>query len=52
MSALKRLDAALSGAPNDLLTTGLLITAGVLILIALRGPALLKAAALGWAVFP
>ena len=52
MSALRRLEASLQGAPDDLLTTGLLITAGVLIIIALRGPALLKAAALSWAVFP
>lgn len=52
MKTLRRLEASLSGAPDDLLTTGLLITAGVLVLIALCGPALLKAAALGWAVFP
>ena len=52
MNELRRLEAALHGWPDQALTLGLLIAAGVLVLIALRGPVTLKAAALGWAVFP
>ena len=52
MRELRALEAALHGWPDEVLTVALLITAGVLVLIALRGPTLLKAAALGWAVLP
>ena len=44
MSELRRLETALHGWPDQALTLGLLI--------ALRGPVTLKAAALGWTVFP
>ena len=52
MKRLQALEAALHGWPDELLTAGLLLTAGVLLLIALRGPVTLKAAALAWALFP
>jgi hypothetical protein len=40
------------GAPNYILTIGLLAVATVLTLIAIFGHPLLKAAALAWAVMP
>ena len=40
------------GAPDTILTIGLLVVAAVLVCIALFGHPLLKAAALGWAVLP
>ena len=52
MRAIRRLEARLQGEPDAWLTTALLLVAGVLIVVALAGPATLKAAALAWAVFP
>jgi hypothetical protein len=52
MSELRRLEAALHGAPDELLTMWLLVVAGVLVLIALRGPTLLKVTALAYCIFP
>lgn len=46
------IESRLQGKPDAFLTAGLLVVAGVLIVIALAGPATLKAAALAWAVFP
>jgi hypothetical protein len=47
-----RLEAALQGWPDQLLTAGLIVTATVLIMVGLFGPVLLKAAVLTWALFP
>jgi hypothetical protein len=47
-----RLEASLKGWPDTALTAGLLVTAAVLVLVALFGPSLLKAATLAWALFP
>ena len=52
MRELRRLEAALRGWPDEALTTGLFIAAGVLVLIALRGPVALKAVALAYCIFP
>lgn len=43
---------AFEGAPDTILTIGLLAVAAALILVALFGHPLLKAAALSWAVLP
>lgn len=48
----RQLESKLQGTPDSLLTVGLLVVAGVLIVTALTAPATLKAAALAWAVFP
>ena len=47
-----RAEAALKGWPDEVLSVALIATAIVLTLIALFGPSLLKAAALGWVLFP
>lgn len=52
LSWLSGIEARLQGKPDAWLTTGLLLAAGVLVVIALAGPATLKAAALAWVVFP
>lgn len=52
MRELRALEAALKGWPDQALTMGLLIAAGVLVLIALRGPVTLKAVALAYCIFP
>lgn len=43
---------ALAGWPDDLLTAGLVITAAVLLLVALFAPPIGKLAVLAWALFP
>ena len=48
----RQLESKLQGTPDTLLTVGMLVVAGVLIVTALTAPATLKAAALAWAVFP
>ena len=52
MNAIRRLETHLQGKPDAWLTAALLIVAGVLIVVALAGPATLKALILAWAVFP
>lgn len=52
MRELRQIEAALRGWPDELLTTGLILTAGVLLLIAWRGPVTLKAVALAYCIFP
>lgn len=48
----RQIESRLQGTPDSLLTVGLLVVAGVLIVTALTAPATLKAAMLAWAVFP
>ena len=48
----RQLEAKLQGTPDSLLTAGLLVAAGVLVVTALTAPATVKAAVLAWAVFP
>ena len=52
MRELRRFEAALRGKPDELLTAYMLAAAGVLVLIALRGPVALKALVLAWVLFP
>lgn len=49
---LLRADKALAGAPDELLTWGLLGVAGVCLLVALLGNPLEKAGVFAWAVLP
>lgn len=48
----RQLESRLQGTPDSLLTVGLLMAAGVLVVAAFTAPATLKAAMLAWALFP
>lgn len=48
----QQLNARLEGAPNEAITAGLLVTAGVLVLVALCAKPDVKAVFLTWAVLP
>ena len=52
IARITRIDRALRGAPDDLLTVGLLGVAAVCIVVALAGDSLAKAAVLAWAALP
>ena len=52
IARITRIDRALQGAPDDMLTVGLLGVAAVCIVVALAGDSLMKAAVLAWAVLP
>jgi hypothetical protein len=52
MSLIKQLDAKLEGAPETVLTVGLILAAIVALIVAITGTPTLKATVLGWILFP